>query len=185
MQHSPTVQKTFSKPFAAASPPQILFAEDHPADGRFLATALSGAGYKVTLECNAHQVFDQVMRESRGQCRFDLVILDLSMNTFDVVFIAQRLRLASCRIPILAITGSNNDSLRQQYLDAGCDSHLTKPVGKPQLFYEVGRLLLHRYRQGNMRAHQHPGDASPSHGLLEKSRSAVELPSGTLSETAQ
>jgi CheY-like chemotaxis protein len=43
--------------------------------------------------------------------------------------VARRLRAAGVTSFIIALTGYGQDEDRRKALDAGCDGHLTKPVG--------------------------------------------------------
>ncbi len=152
------------------SPFQILLAEDHPSDGRFLATVLAKAGYSVTLECNAQQVIDRVSHESRSNGDYDLIILDLSLHRGDVVTATRQLRSVGCTLPILAITPFADEPRRHCCLDAGCNAHLAKPLSKEQLLYETGRLLLDRSWPGMTRAHVHESDDRVAHSLSVSGR---------------
>ncbi len=154
---------------------RILLAEDHPSDGRFLATVLAKAGYSVTLECNAQQVIDRVVRGALSKSAFDLVILDLSLNREDVITVTRRLRETDRRLPILTITAREDASRRRDCLDAGCDAHLAKPLNREQLLYEAGRLLLERAWPEMTRAHVHKSGESPAHGPFVSGRSGTAV----------
>lgn len=167
-----------SRYFAQAdSPPraahQILVAEDHPGDGRFLATILAKAGYSVTLECNAQQVIDRVTRGAASRPPYDLVILDLSLNPDDVITTASRLRETDRCLPILAITPHESVSRRHDCLEAGCNVHLVKPLSREQLLYETGRLLLERTWPDRNRSHVHYLSASSLRSPFASSRNGV------------
>lgn len=149
---------------------RILLAEDDPSDGRFLATVLAKAGYSVTLECNAHQVIDRVVREPKPDGLYDLVILDLSLHRDDVVTATRQLRSVGCSLPILAITPYRDEAGRHSCLDAGCNAHLAKPLSKEQLLYEVRRLLFDRSWSGMTRAHVHEFDERVAHSLSVSDR---------------
>ncbi len=170
-----------SRPIAETnqSPPraahQILLAEDHPGDGRFLATVLAKAGYSVTLECNAQQVIDRVVRGAASRSSFDLVILDLSLNRDDVITVTRRLRETDRRLPILAITPHEDASRRHDCLEAGCNAHLAKPLSKEQLLYETGRLLLERAWPEMTRAHVHNSDESTARSPFGANRSGTAV----------
>lgn len=154
---------------------QILLAEDHPGDGRILATVLAKAGYSVTLECNAQQVIDRVVRGAASRSSFDLVILDLSLNRGDVITVTRRLRETDHRLPILAITSHENASCRHDCLEAGCNAHLAKPLSKEQLLYETGRLLLERAWPEMTRAHVHKSGEGTTHSPFVSSQNGTAV----------
>jgi len=185
MQGTPSPRETSSPGRPQEQSLRILLAEDQPADGRFLATTLAKAGYEVTLECNAQQVFDWMAYGPDGRSKFDLVILDLSLHQFEVISIAHRLRSTGCQIPIMAITDGRNESVTQQCLEVGCDAHLTKPVSKEQLFYEVGRFLLPSFRQRDVRVHTHFHEGGSLHGQHETSGNATAVPHDCPTQPAQ
>lgn len=75
--------------------------------------------------------------------KFDLVILDVHVPTYDGIEILQFLRRRYVRRPVkvIALTGDSTESVRARLARLGIDSFMTKPVELIALLEEVQRLL--------------------------------------------
>ena len=60
----------------------------------------------------------------------DIVLLDLGMPRMDGYEVARRLRQSDCTPcqTVVALTGWNDALTKERVIEAGFDSHLTKPV---------------------------------------------------------
>jgi len=75
----------------------------------------------------------------------DLIVLDLVMNGLDGFAVSQQIRQHS-NVPILVLSGRQNDQDKVRALDLGADDYLTKPFSRDELLARV-RALLRRSRQ--------------------------------------
>jgi CheY-like chemotaxis protein len=97
--------------------PEILLAEDNPADVYLIRSALMEHGIDLPLQVATDGL--EVMRildrqEAAVESRVNLIILDLNLPRHDGIEILQRIRGSEllCRIPVVILTSS--DSPRDQ-----------------------------------------------------------------------
>jgi CheY-like chemotaxis protein/anti-sigma regulatory factor (Ser/Thr protein kinase) len=125
---------------AAAIPPvepqRILVADDNRDAAEALALQLQLAGHDVRTAYDGIEALTVAMAFDP-----DIVLLDLGMPKIDGYEAARQLRLrtASRRVTLIALTGWGQQQDRQRTADAGFDAHLVKPVAEAQLF----RALMH------------------------------------------
>ncbi len=90
-----------------------------------------------------------------------LVLVDAMMPTEDGFAVCRRLRRAeSLRdVPIVFVTANDDETIREQALEAGANDFLTKPVAPSLLTTRVRTLIeLHRHRSAN--------DARTRYGMI-------------------
>jgi len=115
------------------NPLRILVAEDSP-DNRVLVQAyLKGGAYSLTFVEDGQAALDEFALHS-----FDLVLMDVQMPVMDGLTATRQIReLERTRphraIPIVALTAHASQKDTQMSIQAGCDSHLSKPISKPKL----------------------------------------------------
>jgi two-component system, chemotaxis family, CheB/CheR fusion protein len=69
--------------------------------------------------------------------RPEIVLLDIGLPDMDGYEVARQLRASSPATRIIALSGYGQDADRVRSLEAGCETHLTKPVDSSTL-----RVLL-------------------------------------------
>lgn len=111
----------------------ILLAEDSPDQQRLFARLLRQAGASVTLECNGAAAVERVL-----PCKdqFDAVIIDFMMPVMDGVEATRELREHGYQGVIIAITAYGNRIAEKEWLAAGADLFLKKPIN-PTSFIQV------------------------------------------------
>ena len=99
---------------------------------------LTSRGYEVATAPDGNRAL-----EMGTSGKYQLVILDIHMPTYDGVEVLQFLRRRYLLHPIkvIALTGDVSDELRQSLEKKGIDSFLTKPVDLALLRKEVDRLM--------------------------------------------
>jgi len=119
-------------------PARILVVDDDPASLDLVTTWLQSQGYSVSQAAEGNQAVTLGTEE-----KFDLVILDVHMPTYDGIEILRFLRKRYARRPVkvIALTGDSTESVRARMLSYGVDSYMTKPVELKALLDEVQRLL--------------------------------------------
>jgi CheY-like chemotaxis protein len=152
-------QQTESRPASRAEPPppstppaqtenrsKILIAEDSE-DNRFLVQAyLSNQPYALTFAENGKEALSAFEKEP-----FDLVLMDIQMPVMDGLAAAGLMRAyekrhTRSRTPILALTANALLADAARSREAGCDSHLSKPISKKALIAAV-----ESFRNGNQK----------------------------------
>jgi len=111
--------------------PEILLAEDNPADVYLIRESLKEHG----VQCILHVVPDgkEVMRIVSGEDGaavplVDLVILDLNLPRHDGIEILHRLReSALSHVPVVVLTSSDSPRDRQVATELGAARFLRKP----------------------------------------------------------
>jgi two-component system response regulator MprA len=118
------------------SPHRLLVVDDDPALARTLRRALGIEGYDV--ECAGDGV--EALERLHG-CRFDAVVLDVSMPRLDGLTVCRRMREQRDRTPVLMLTARDAVGDRVSGLDAGADDYLVKPFALDELNARVRALL--------------------------------------------
>jgi CheY-like chemotaxis protein len=114
-------------------PLRILLVDDHE-DSRFLIHAyLNKTQYLIVEAHNGQLALDHFKVE-----KYDLILMDTQMPVLDGNAATRAIRAwekANQRIqtPIVALTANESLEEIQKTLDAGCTSHLSKPVKKAEL----------------------------------------------------
>jgi CheY-like chemotaxis protein/HPt (histidine-containing phosphotransfer) domain-containing protein len=112
---------------------RILLAEDNKINQQFALLLLRKAGHTVEAVENGHQAVDAVRRND-----FDIVLMDVQMPELDGLAATRQIRALPApkgRVPIIALTAHAMAGAREQYLAAGMDDYVAKPI-KPELLFE-------------------------------------------------
>lgn len=117
---------------------KILVADDDPASAELLTYFLGSRGYEVATAPDGNRAL-----EMGTSGKYQLVILDVHMPTYDGVEVLQFLRKRYLLHPIkvIVLTGDLSDGVREALEKKGIDSFLTKPVDLALLRKEVDRLM--------------------------------------------
>lgn len=117
----------------------ILVVEDNEINRRMLVDMLQSRGHRVT------EASDGIDGVTLGrETEFDLILMDISMPKLDGVGATRMLRQfgKSKRAPIVAVTAHSQPEHLKEFMDAGMDRVLTKPLRLntlDQLFEDMGR----------------------------------------------
>lgn len=114
---------------------RILVAEDSPEIRFLLDQFLSAAGATVSLADDGQKAVIEA-----GRTTFDAIIMDIQMPILDGYQATRAIRAAKFEGPIIALTAHAMREDKAKTFDAGCDSHLTKPIDPERLFSEILRL---------------------------------------------
>jgi len=127
---------------AAAAPCRILLADDS-IDNRLLIRAYLGkTGYGLDEAENGQVAVDKLLSG-----RYDLVLMDIQMPVMDGFTAVRRVRQwerenNSRHTPIIALTASTFDETVRKAIEAGCDSHLGKPLKRSTLLRVIRESAL-------------------------------------------
>jgi DNA-binding response OmpR family regulator len=122
-----------------AAVPHVLVVDDER-DVRDVVTDYLGRHeMRVTAACSGREMFDRFDREA-----IDLVLLDLRLPAEDGLQLAQALR-ARAPVPIVFLTGRDEEADRVMGLELVADDYVTKPFSPRELLARV-RAVLRRYR---------------------------------------
>lgn len=119
----------------------ILVAEDNPTNQLVLRSLLGGAGVDLEVVEDG-----RLALEAWRQRTFDLILMDINMPVMDGVSATRAIRTeerasARVRTPIIALTANAMDHQRHDYLAAGLDAHVSKPIDIAVLFAAIAETL--------------------------------------------
>jgi signal transduction histidine kinase/CheY-like chemotaxis protein/HPt (histidine-containing phosphotransfer) domain-containing protein len=122
----------------------ILLAEDHPDNQRFISRLLERLGLNVRCASNGVEAV-QLFNQSKP----DLILLDIQMPLKDGIQTYRELRELGATQPIVAITANAMAHDVEMYKEIGFDDYLTKPIFRLHLIE-----ILSRYMQSDMDVNQ-------------------------------
>src|SRR5690606_34605670 len=107
---------------------RVLAAEDNSTNQLVLRTVMGIFGVELTLVDNGHKAVDAW---EGGD--FDLILMDIQMPEMDGLAATRAIRTRESetgrrRIPIVALSAHAMTHQVQEYLDAGIDLHVPKPI---------------------------------------------------------
>ncbi|RYO41238.1 hypothetical protein AA0111_g979 [Alternaria arborescens] len=123
---------------------RVLVAEDDPVNSRIVKKRLEKLGHKVHLTVNGEECSSAYCDNSKD---IDVVLMDMQMPIVDGLTSTKMIRsfeklhhdiysarAALCgRVPIIAVSASLIERDRQQYIDAGFDAWILKPISFDRL----------------------------------------------------
>jgi DNA-binding response OmpR family regulator len=114
---------------------RILLVEDDERIAGFMKRGLEAEAYEVDLA--SEKTLALTLTET---CAYDIILLDIFLESDDGLDICQMLRQRSMRTPILIITAKDSAETRQASEEAGADAHLSKPFPFDDLLATIIRL---------------------------------------------
>jgi two-component system, OmpR family, response regulator len=123
----------------AITVPHILVIDDDPDVRDLMVDYLGRNDMRVSTGRSGAEMFALFDREA-----IDLVLLDLKLPGEDGMTLARRLR-ERATVPIVLLTGRNEEADRVMGLELGADDYVTKPFSPRELLARV-RAVLRRYQ---------------------------------------
>jgi len=122
-------------------PSKIMIVEDDQISREFVRNMLLDAGYETCMAKDGRHCIDTVR-----ECLPDLVLMDVSMPAMDGIEACKRLKAdGDCKnIPVIFVTGNNDDETLQAAFDAGGSDYVLKPAGRVELLARVRTALAQR-----------------------------------------
>ena len=145
-----------------AGPIRVLQIEDNPADARLmreLVAEASSTGFTWENVERLNTATDLLRVQP-----FDLVLLDLSLPDSQGLETFNRLRPHAIGLPIVVLTGLDDESLGMQAVRAGAQDYLVKGQLDGKRLVRVLRYAIERKHSENdlrARIEQHSADPSP------------------------
>ena len=120
---------------------RVLLAEDNPVNRRVAVHLLQ----KMEFEVNAVADGQQALEALRAG-RYDIVLLDIQMPGMDGLEVIARIRdpaseVPQHAVPVVALTANVMASEREQYIGAGMNEHVAKPINPQALAEAMERCL--------------------------------------------
>ena len=120
-------------------PPHVLAIDDDAAMRQVIADYLGENDLRVTTAATGAEM-EKVLAEHA----VDVVVLDLRLAGEDGMQLAKKLRETS-EIPIIIVSGRQDEADRVMGLELGADDYITKPFSPRELLARV-RAVLRRYK---------------------------------------
>src|SRR6202035_127589 len=137
---------------APVRPLRVLVAEDNKINQQLAKMLLQNAGHEVDIVENGEAAVDAVCNGD-----YDIVLMDVQMPLLDGVQATKRIRALpppKNAVTIVALTAHAMAGAREEYLAAGMDDYLSKPLDPVALFAklnEVAAGLIGRAREPNVK----------------------------------
>jgi two-component system, OmpR family, response regulator len=122
-----------------ATAPHILVIDDDPVICQLVVDYMGKNDMRVSFGMSGREMFEILGREA-----IDLVLLDLKLPGEDGMQLARALR-ERATIPIVLLTGRNEEADRVMGLELGADDYVTKPFSPRELLARI-RAVLRRYQ---------------------------------------
>jgi PAS domain S-box-containing protein len=119
-------------------PLRVLLAEDNVVNQKIVRAILVSAGHRVDIAGNGAAAVEAVRNGT-----YDLVLMDVQMPVVDGAEATRQIRALpapQCRIAVIALTAHAMVGAKEQYLAAGMDDYLTKPIDSSALLSRLADL---------------------------------------------
>jgi CheY-like chemotaxis protein/HPt (histidine-containing phosphotransfer) domain-containing protein len=121
---------------------RVLVAEDNSVNQLFIKMMLVRLGHFVDVVANGVEAVEAVKRVP-----YDLILMDIQMPEMDgptATKVIRRLDRSISRIPIIALTANAMVGQREEYLCAGMDDYVSKPIERSLLLAAMARVTADR-----------------------------------------
>ncbi|MFH1413730.1 MAG: response regulator transcription factor [Candidatus Omnitrophota bacterium] len=117
---------------------KILIIEDEQDTAKVLIKRLSVEGFSICVASDAYRGLELTLKE-----RPDLIILDLMLPAGGGLSVLKNIRASnySQTIPVVVLTGINDEVYKQQVLDEGVEAYLEKPYDHHTLIATIKNIL--------------------------------------------
>lgn len=104
---------------------QILLADDDPEFRRIIQRVLEKKGFKVLQSSSGEEAIELARTQP-----VSLVLLDINMGKMNGIEVLQKLRIHSSllHLPVIMLTGINDDEIIVKALSYGANDYITKPT---------------------------------------------------------
>jgi signal transduction histidine kinase/CheY-like chemotaxis protein len=140
---APTRAAVVTPPAGPARALRILLAEDNKVNQTFALALLKKAGHRTDVAENGLQAVEAIRQGPAEGGTFDLVLMDIQMPELDGVQATLQIRAMpppKCNIPIIALTAHALTGAREEYLAAGMNDYISKPVSPKLLLSKLTEL---------------------------------------------
>jgi signal transduction histidine kinase/ActR/RegA family two-component response regulator len=120
---------------------RLLAAEDNATNQQVLAAVMESLGIDIHIVPDGQQAV-----EAWRACPYDLILMDIQMPVMDGIAAAREIRAAErqsgrARTPIVALTANALTHQVEEYLAAGMDGHVAKPIEIAKLYEAISSAL--------------------------------------------
>jgi signal transduction histidine kinase/DNA-binding response OmpR family regulator len=122
----------------AAQSLRVLLVEDNKINQTFALAVLNKAGHRTDVAENGLQAVDAVRRGD-----YDVILMDIQMPELDGIQATTRIRalpLPKSDVPIIALTAHALAGAREEYIAAGMNDYISKPVNPATLLAKLAEV---------------------------------------------
>ncbi|MDV7339440.1 PAS domain S-box protein [Terasakiella sp. A23] len=124
-------------PDAIHLPPlKVLLAEDNKINQKVVKSILEKNSHIVTAVNDGQQAVDAFAKGA-----FDFILMDMQMPVMDGMEATSKIRMMDAEIPILAFTADAVEANHANYVDAGVNAVVTKPITYEKLTFAIHEVL--------------------------------------------
>ena len=139
VEEPPPIAKPVAAPVpAAATALNVLLVEDNKINRTFALALLGKAGHRTDIAENGLQAVEAVARTD-----YDVVLMDIQMPELDGIQATKRIRAMAPPkrdVPIIALTAHALAGAREDYIEAGMDDYISKPVNPATLLSKLAEI---------------------------------------------
>ena len=117
----------------------VLIVEDDPALRRGLEDNFRIKGYDILSACDGNEGLENALKE-----RPDLIILDVMLPGIDGYEVCAHIRARNLDMPIIMVTGRDQESDIVLGLDSGADDYVRKPFSIKELLARASAFMRRR-----------------------------------------
>jgi CheY-like chemotaxis protein/HPt (histidine-containing phosphotransfer) domain-containing protein len=137
------IQETGQRPKPAPSqdrqrPLKLLLAEDNKINQKFALALLAKGGHTVHVVENGHQAVDALRHGD-----YDVILMDIQMPELDGIQATRQIRAfppPKSEIPIIALTAHALSGAREEYIAAGMNDYISKPIDQAILLSKLAEI---------------------------------------------
>jgi CheY-like chemotaxis protein len=122
----------------------VLVAEDNIVNQLLVKKILESSGYSVVIADNGHAACLSLQELEE----VDIILMDIQMPVMGGLeatkMIREREQSSGRHVPIIALTAHAMPGHREEYLSAGMDGYVTKPINRQALLETIQQLTLKR-----------------------------------------
>jgi len=126
----------------------LLLVEDSPGDAMLVEEMLSEAAWSGFIIRHVPRLADAV--DELQHNAIDVVVLDLRLPDCSGLETIRRIRSVADQIPIVVLTGSDDDALAQSCIDAGAQDYLAKSEARSRNFRRAVGYAITRVREAQL-----------------------------------
>lgn len=129
--------------------PRVLIADDDADLREELASLLSEDGYDVDEAADGNELLDALTTAGAGPSErpsYDVILMDLMMPGFSGVDVLTALHTPPPRVPVVVMTGSEDDHLVRTAASLGAVAVFKKPFDLDDLRTALLNVVLHAER---------------------------------------
>ncbi len=121
---------------------RVLLAEDNEINQLLMKKVLSEWGVTCDIVCDGLQAMKSIATKN-----YDLILMDMQMpemNGYEAIGIIRGLDTEQAKVPIIALTAHASTLEINRCLDAGADTHISKPFEPSDLYQAILRIAPQR-----------------------------------------